>query len=120
MTPDVARFRSVPDRPNSWPRSGAWRLVAVTVGDVTTTTELPELLTTNDLRALLRVGRTAVYDITRRADFPPHLTIGGTYRWRASQVRDWIDAQESSERPARQLLDDALADDEEGLSRHRG
>lgn len=69
----------------------------------TNAVELPELLTTHDLRALLRVGRTAVYDITRREDFPTPLVVGGTYRWYASEVRTWIEAQRLTQRPTRQL-----------------
>lgn len=69
---------------------------------MTTATEQPLLLTTKDLQVLLRLGRTATYDITRRADFPKIVPIGKTvYRWYATDVYAWLDAQHLDERPTR-------------------
>jgi len=63
---------------------------------------LHELLTVDDVAALLKVSRTWVYEHTRRRGAPrgarlPHLKIGKYVRFEASAVRAFLDKQGRSE-----------------------
>lgn len=50
------------------------------------------LLTKREVAELLTI-KTHTLDALRRAGkFVPPVRIGGSIRWRASDVRDWIDA----------------------------
>ena len=66
---------------------------------------MPNLLTTKDLSALLRKGRTATYQTTRLADFPDPLKVGGDYRWLEDEVLVWLMNQRVTERPLRKTHD---------------
>jgi predicted DNA-binding transcriptional regulator AlpA len=45
------------------------------------------LITITDIRRIFRLGRTAAYDLTRRAGFPEPVRVSARcYRWWASEV----------------------------------
>jgi excisionase family DNA binding protein len=60
--------------------------------------ELDELLTVNDVAALLKVSRSWVYEHTRsravpRAERLPHLKVGKYVRFDATAVRAFLERQ---------------------------
>lgn len=49
-----------------------------------------QLISIADVRGLFKLGRTAAYDLTHRADFPDPIEISPRcYRWWASEVDDF-------------------------------
>lgn len=52
-----------------------------------------QLLTAKEVADLLRVGRSTIYDLISRYDFPRPLEIGGSRRWREDEVLAWRDAR---------------------------
>lgn len=52
-------------------------------------------LSLHEVRRLIGLGKTSVYAMLKRGDFPRPLRVGQrSVRWRASEVRDWMDARE--------------------------
>jgi predicted DNA-binding transcriptional regulator AlpA len=59
------------------------------------------LITITDIRRIFRLGRTAAYELTRRAGFPDPVRVSARcYRWWASEVDAFAAAL--SREPARQ------------------
>ena len=62
------------------------------------------LISIDDIRALFRLGRTAAYELTHRAEFPAPVQVSRRcLRWRASEVDAYADAlqREAAERRTR-------------------
>ena len=52
-----------------------------------------ELISIADIRRLFKLGRTAAYELTHRAEFPDHVEISPhCYRWWASEVYEFAAA----------------------------
>ena len=54
--------------------------------------EAEALLTAHDLAELLKCDRRTVRRLELSGEVPPGLRIGGSKRWRAGEVRRWLDA----------------------------
>ncbi|WP_104989966.1 helix-turn-helix domain-containing protein [Deinococcus sp. NW-56] len=53
---------------------------------------LPELLTVNEVAALLRVGRNRVYELAHHQHIPT-IRLGKGYRFPRRKLLEWIDLQ---------------------------
>jgi len=65
---------------------------------------MSELITMSEIRAMLKIGRTAGYELINRSDFPAPISISSKcLRWVGSEVENWINSQKkgSSRRPVR-------------------
>jgi predicted DNA-binding transcriptional regulator AlpA len=61
--------------------------------------ELTPLLGPRDLASLLNVRPGTVFSwLSRGADLPPSIKIGGTTRWRPEVVMQWIQKKEKEKR----------------------
>lgn len=49
----------------------------------------PHALTVAELASVLHLGRTALYDLTRRHGIP-HLRIAGSIRFDPNEIADWL------------------------------
>lgn len=49
-----------------------------------------ELLTTKELMALLKLSRTKVWELVQKEELPA-FKIGGDYRYRRSEVLEWLE-----------------------------
>ncbi|WP_182141098.1 AlpA family transcriptional regulator [Schaalia sp. JY-X169] len=47
-----------------------------------------------DLAEILGVSYTTVYRMKNKGELPPHIKVGGLFRWRRSTVDNWIEEQE--------------------------
>ena len=55
---------------------------------------MSELLDVDALAAKFKLNAAHVRDrLTKRKDFPPAYRIGGTLRWKADEIDDWIDGK---------------------------
>jgi len=55
-----------------------------------------ELWTVKDIAAHLKLNARHVRArVTTKADFPPCIMIGGSLRWKKTDVLEWIDEQET-------------------------
>lgn len=55
---------------------------------------MPELLTVDELAALLKLAkRTVAEKLTLRKDFPRAYQIGGARRWREDEVLRWLESR---------------------------
>jgi excisionase family DNA binding protein len=54
--------------------------------------EPEEILTTEEVAALLKVPKATVYDWTSDGSGPPFYRIGKFNRWKRSEVMAWFDA----------------------------
>lgn len=52
-----------------------------------------DLITTMELAALLRVGRTGLWRIRKDPAFPQPIMIGRRLRWRRADIDRWIDGK---------------------------
>ena len=52
-----------------------------------------ELLTVEEVRALLKVSRPAIYLWVRTRGFPKPVKVGQLNRWFAAEVREWLAKQ---------------------------
>lgn len=52
---------------------------------------LPRLLTVSDLARLLRLDERTVRRRRREGSIPPAIDIGGSLRWRPSEIEAWLD-----------------------------
>lgn len=52
-----------------------------------------DLLTTMELAALLRVGRTGLWRICKDPAFPRPIMIGRRRRWRRADIERWVDGK---------------------------
>jgi predicted DNA-binding transcriptional regulator AlpA len=55
-------------------------------------TELPLLLSAGDLAKMLRFGLRTIRSMDAAGRLPAPLRIGGSVRWRAEEIRDWLAA----------------------------
>ena len=63
--------------------------------------ELPQVLTVDEVAALLRVNRKTVYDAIKYKEFPGVRRIRGTIRIARDAVLRWLEEGQSSSRTAR-------------------
>jgi predicted DNA-binding transcriptional regulator AlpA len=63
---------------------------------------MTNLLDINDLRSLLKLGRTAAYQISKDPSFPAaiHLNVR-TKRWEVAEVEMWLQSRKGLESPPR-------------------
>ena len=54
--------------------------------------EPDRLLTARDVIARVAIGRTRLYEMISRGEFPAPLKLGKSSRWKASAVDEWIAA----------------------------
>ena len=60
---------------------------------------MSELITMSEIRAMLKIGRTAGYELINRSDFPAPISISSKcLRWVGSEVESWINSQKGSPR----------------------
>ena len=52
---------------------------------------IPNLLTVSDLARLLRLDERTVRRRRREGSIPPAIDIGGSLRWRPSEIEAWLD-----------------------------
>jgi excisionase family DNA binding protein len=57
---------------------------------------LPSLLTADDMAALLRVSRKAIYTMVDRGEIPGVTRIGKRLRFRGDDVLAWLDESRAS------------------------
>lgn len=57
-----------------------------------------EILTLEEVAAFLRAGKRTVYRFAQRGEIPA-FKVGGTWRFRRSELERWID-QNSNQQPA--------------------
>jgi excisionase family DNA binding protein len=90
---------------SGWPQRPVPRIMVMSrEGSVTNTSDsaaLDELLTVDDVAALLKVSRSWVYEHTRtrgtpRSDRLPHVKIGKYVRFDRQQVRAFIDQRSTN------------------------
>jgi excisionase family DNA binding protein len=55
-------------------------------------TEPEEILTTDEVCALLKMKKGTLYKITSEGTGPPYYNIGRTNRWKRSAVMAWFDS----------------------------
>ena len=55
-------------------------------------TKPDEILTTDEVAALLKVPLATLYRWMSRGESPPHYKIGRYARWKRSEVMAWFDA----------------------------
>ena len=73
----------------------AWSAGSTDVRNRDRATDLQELLTVDDVAALLKVSKSWVYEHTRSKRFPrtetlPHVKIGKYVRFNAQQIREFL------------------------------
>lgn len=51
------------------------------------------LLRIGDVVASLSLSRSAIYQSVALGTFPPQVRLGGSARWIAAEVRQWLDAR---------------------------
>lgn len=54
-------------------------------------TRTPALLTFKEVCAQLNIPTSTAYKLRGRGDFPPALNVGGTLRWRPTDITQWIE-----------------------------
>ena len=59
-----------------------------------------ELITTMELAALLRVGRTGLWRIRKDPAFPQPIMIGRRPRWRRADIDRWLDGKSGGQSTA--------------------
>lgn len=59
-----------------------------------------EILTLDEVAAFLRAGRRTVYRFAQNGDIPA-FKLGGTWRFRRSELERWIDENSNQRRPAK-------------------
>lgn len=52
-----------------------------------------DLLTRDDVLAVLKVSRASLYKFISKDGFPRPLKIGAVNRWRSDEVKAWLEAQ---------------------------
>jgi excisionase family DNA binding protein len=65
-----------------------------TVSDTNGGTQLPSFLTTEEVLGYLKVNPRTIYRLIRSGDLPA-IRIGRQWRFRRSDLNDWIDRQRS-------------------------
>ena len=50
-----------------------------------------DLLTANEVAAILKISRSTVYKMIHRGELPPPLHVGGGSRWRRSDIEQVLD-----------------------------
>ena len=55
---------------------------------------MPELLTREEVAALLRVDARTLRRLELEGEVPPAITIGGSKRWRRTTMERWLAARE--------------------------
>lgn len=58
----------------------------------TNTGELPELLTIRDLARVLKLSPRSIWRLVRNQSLPAPIRIGGSVRWRQTDITNWIAA----------------------------
>lgn len=55
---------------------------------------MPILMNIHDLQELIKLGRSATYQLTATADFPaPYAISGKALRWEQTEVLNWLERQ---------------------------
>ena len=57
-----------------------------------------EILTLDDVAAFLKAGKRTVYRLAQNGDIPA-FKLGGTWRFRRSELNSWIDIQSNQRKP---------------------
>jgi predicted DNA-binding transcriptional regulator AlpA len=52
----------------------------------------PQLIDTKEFAAILKLGRTRIFEMKASGQLPRCLKIGRSVRWRLSDVNEWIQA----------------------------
>lgn len=58
------------------------------------TTAPLELLTTDELVAMLKISRAGLYLLMERDGFPKPIKLGTHNRWRLEVVEEWLETQQ--------------------------
>jgi predicted DNA-binding transcriptional regulator AlpA len=73
--------------------AGASLSQSLSVGD--------ELLTRPEVQALVKLGRSAIYDKIKKDGFPDNIMLGGRAVWRKSAVMAWVEEKAAQGRRSR-------------------
>lgn len=60
-----------------------------------------EILTLEEVAAFLKAGKRTVYRFAQNGDIPA-FKVGGTWRFRRSELETWIDANSNQRKPSGQ------------------
>jgi excisionase family DNA binding protein len=58
-----------------------------------------EILTLDEVAAFLKAGKRTVYRLAQNGEIPA-FKLGGTWRFRRSELDSWIDTQSNQRKPA--------------------
>ena len=56
----------------------------------------PIFISSKDIARILGISKSGVFNLLQRGDFPVGIRVGRLRRWRLSDVKAWIDAQEAA------------------------
>lgn len=55
------------------------------------------LLSIQEVSSIVNRGKTSLYDMMKRGDFPKAVKVGASTRWLASDVDEWISSLKNEE-----------------------
>ncbi len=58
--------------------------------------EIEELLKDREVASRLGIGVSTVWRLSKAGKLPPPIKIGGSTRWRVSEISEWIEAQQAA------------------------
>lgn len=90
------------EQPSKKETTGTVEPVASETNNTTPSTSRPEVLTADEVAALLRVNRKTVYAAFKKGEIPGGRRIGGTIRFSRERVLQWLaDGQACASRSPR-------------------
>lgn len=78
------------EQPSKKETTGTVEPLASETINTTTSTSRPEVLTADEVAALLRVNRKTVYAAFKKGEIPGGRRIGGTIRFSRERVLQWL------------------------------